>query len=91
MQGLEGEVERLRLEEGGRKKEAEDYQTHLEEELAESQAQRAALLEEGQSNAATSEALDAAKVTIHPCSLGTASVRGWTCGVALGPNTLWQF
>ena len=37
MQGLEAEAERLQLEEGGRKKEAEEYQTHLEEELAESQ------------------------------------------------------
>ena len=35
--GLEAEVEKLRLEEGGRKKEAEEYQTHLEVELAESQ------------------------------------------------------
>ena len=53
--GLEQEAERLRLEEGGRKKEAEEYQTHLEEELAESQAQRAALLEEGASNATRME------------------------------------
>jgi hypothetical protein len=75
VQILEAEVERLRVEEGGRKKEAEEYQTHLEEELAESQAQRAALLEEGASDAARTEALDAAKVTIRPCSLGTASVR----------------
>jgi len=54
VQGLAAEVERLRLEEGGRK-EGEEYQTHLEEELAESQAQRAALLEEGASNAARTE------------------------------------
>ena len=37
MQGLEGEAERLRLEESAKTKEAEEYQTHLEEELAESQ------------------------------------------------------
>ena len=43
------------MEEGGRKKEGEEYQTHLEEELAESQAQRAALLEEGASNDARTE------------------------------------
>ena len=55
VQGLEAEVERVRVEEGGRKKEAEEYQTHLEGELAESQAQRAALLEEGASNAARSQ------------------------------------
>jgi hypothetical protein len=55
MHGLEAEVERLRVEEGGRKKEGEEYQTHLEEELAESQAQRAALLEEGASNDARTE------------------------------------
>jgi len=53
--GLEAEVERVRVEEGGRKKEAEEYQTHLEGELAESQAQRAALLEEGASNSARME------------------------------------
>ena len=37
LHGLEAELDRLRVEEGGRKKEAEEYQTHLEEELAESQ------------------------------------------------------
>jgi len=37
VQGLEGEAERLRLEESAKTKEAEEYQTHLEEELAESQ------------------------------------------------------
>ena len=60
MQILEAEVERLRLEEGTRKTEGEEYQTHLEEELAESQAQRAALLEEGAANAARTE------VSEHP-------------------------
>ena len=55
MKILEAEVERLKLEEGTRKTEGEEYQTHLEEELAESQAQRAALLEEGASNSARSE------------------------------------
>ena len=37
VQGLETEAERVRLEESGKTKEAEEYQTHLEEELAESQ------------------------------------------------------
>ena len=55
VQSLEAALAKVRSDEGGSKKEAEEYQTHLEEELAESQAQRAALLEEGASNAARTE------------------------------------
>ena len=50
------------MEEGGRKREAEEYQTHLEEELAESQAQRAALLDYGAETEALRAAHNAAKV-----------------------------
>jgi hypothetical protein len=85
LRGLEAEVERVRLEEGGRKKEGEEYQTHLEEELAESQAQRAALLEEGSVLAAKNEeharemaAQDAAKVRRFPGSPRLhCSLRSW--------------
>ena len=58
MQRLEAALAKVRSDEGALRKETEEYQTHLEEELAESQAQRAALLEEGESNAARTEVPD---------------------------------